>query len=82
MTATTTYQVLRNRPVATFRYRGSHSKPVRRKVVLTKVDRDCLTGYELQEGNTTRSLEAQVIKSYNRGEILSLERFPISALNG
>lgn len=76
---TTTASVIRNRPVAKFRYQGSHSKPVRRTVLLTSVSKDLLTGYELREGNETRSLDEQVIKSYNRDEILELERLPMSS---
>lgn len=78
---TTTYPVVRNRPIAKFRYKGNHSKPVRREVVLTDITRGCLTGYEIREGNTTRSLKNKVIKSYNRDEIMGLERFPISVVS-
>jgi hypothetical protein len=77
----TTYPVVRNRPVAKFRYKGNHSKPVRREVILTDITRGCLTGYEIREGNTTRPLGKKVIKSYNRDEIMGLERFPISTIS-
>lgn len=70
----TTYPVVRNLPVAKFRYRGSHSKPVRRTVVLTKITRTQLTGYEVREGNEVRDLENAQIKSFTRDEIQNLER--------
>jgi len=77
---TSTYSVVRNRPVAMFRYKGTHSKPVRRTVVLTEITPKCLTGYEIREGNITRSIDDEVIKSFNRDEVMGLERCALSAL--
>jgi len=71
----TVYPVIRNKPVAKFRYKGSHTKPVRRTVLLTEIKQATLTGYELRAGNDTRDPEDEVIRSYSRDDILDLERF-------
>ena len=74
----TIYPVIRNRPIAKFRYKGHHSKPVRRTVLLTEVQRGILRGYEVREGNETRDPEDEVIKSFSRDKILDLERFSMT----
>ena len=74
----TIYPVIRNRPVAKFRYKGSHSKPVRRTVLLTEVSRGIIRGYEVREGNETREPEDEVIKSFSRDKVLDLERFSMA----
>lgn len=79
--ATMQYEIVRNRPIAKFKYRGDHSKAVRRTVVLTQVTRNLFTGYEVREGNTTRSLEDNVIKSYSRDKMEGLERLPLDTEN-
>lgn len=76
---TKSFPVIRNRPVARFRYKGTHSKPVRREIRLTKVTRDIITGYEVREGNETRPMDKAIIKSYSRDKIKDLERLPLSA---
>lgn len=80
-TASMTYEVIRNRPVARFKYRGDHSKAVRRTVILTNVSRDLLTGYEVREGNELRSLEDGVIKSFRRDKMIGLERLALNSQN-
>lgn len=77
MPETTDYAILRNKPVARFRYRGSHSKPVRRELYLTEVRRNAITGYETREGNTIRSIDEAVIKTFSRDKIVDLERFSL-----
>jgi hypothetical protein len=74
----TLYPVIRNQPIAKFRYKGNHSKPVRRTVFLTEVTRGILRGYEVREGNDTRDPEDEVIKSFSRDKILDLERFSMT----
>ena len=69
-----TYSVVRNRPVARFRYKGSHSKPVRREIRIVAVEKDVITGYEVREGNVQRDLANAPIKSFSRSEMLDVER--------
>lgn len=76
-TATLDYPFIRNLPVACFRYKGSHSKPVRREVVLTDITRKHFTGYEVREGNTTRSIDNAEIKTFDRTKVEDLVRMSI-----
>ena len=69
------YPTLRNKPVAKFQYRGSHSKPVRRTVILTAIERNVYTGYEVREGNEVREPCDSTIKSFNKDKIVGLDRF-------
>ncbi len=73
------YQVIRNKPIAKFRYKGTHSKPVRRTVLITGLEQNVITGYEVREGNELRDAEDEVIKSFTKDAILDLERFAASA---
>lgn len=59
-------EVVRNRPIAKFLYQGSHSKPVRRSVILTEVGRNTVSGYEVREGNTTRLITKGKYKTFSR----------------
>ena len=78
----TTYPIVRNKPIAKFRYRGeSHKSPVRRTVVITEITPKCFTGYEVREGNEVRDLEDAQVKSYRRDEIVDLQRMPFSEGN-
>lgn len=73
-----TYPIVRNQPVAQFRYRGSHTKPVRRTVLLTEITRSTFTGYEVRDGNTVRDITDAPIKSFSRDEIKDLARKSLS----
>ena len=72
------YPLVQNRPVAKFRYKGTHSKAIRRTVLLTEINRDMLRGYEVREGNEVRSINDQVIKSFTREDVQDLARFAIT----
>jgi len=78
----TTYPIIRNKPVAKFRYKGSHSKPVRRTVLLTEVKRTTLTGYEIRSGNDTCNPDDYAIRSFSRDKIVDLERFSMTGVDG
>jgi len=78
-TTSSDYPLLQNRPVAKFRYKGNHSKAIRRTVLLTEINRDMLRGYEVREGNEVRSIEDQVIKSFTRDEVQDLARFSLTS---
>lgn len=75
-----TYPILRNKPVAKFSYKGTHSKPVRRTVLLTALERNVITGYEVREGNEVRDPCESVIKSFSRDSIQDLRRFSAAAI--
>jgi len=70
--------VIRNKPVAKFRYKGSHSKPVRRTVLLTELSRNVIKGFEVREGNEVRDESEEVIKSYSREKLVDFERLSIT----
>lgn len=65
------YELVRNQPVAKFYYRGSHTHPIRRTVLLikNKTNNNILVGYELREGMKIRKLCNAPIKSYRRSEV-------------
>lgn len=62
-------ELVPSNPVASFYYRGNHSHPVRRTVLLTERTSTCFTGYEVREGNMTRMLENAPLKSYRISNI-------------
>lgn len=61
--------LVRNLPVADFYYKGSHSRPVRRRVLITDSTRTHLTGFELREGNISRDVEDAPIKTFLKERI-------------
>jgi hypothetical protein len=63
------YEPVRNKPVAKFFYKGHHTHPVRRTVLVIKSDRNIIVGYELREGRVLRSIKKAPIKSYRRDRI-------------
>lgn len=63
------FRFVRQLPVAKFSYKGSHSHPVRRTVVLVEQNDKFLKGYELREGNKTRKMSKAPIKIYYRNKI-------------
>jgi hypothetical protein len=58
------YDVVSNLPVARFWYKGNHSHPVRRTVLITQQDSESITGYELREGSKTRVAKYSPVKTY------------------
>jgi hypothetical protein len=62
-------ELVRNLPVAKFYYKGTHSHPVRRTVLIFELDRNYITGYELREGNTVNDVDTAPIKTYLRSKI-------------
>lgn len=65
------YQPVSRLPVAKFYYQGNHSHPVRRTVLIIEENKYQFKGYELREGNKTRSLTevSGHIKSYRKDKI-------------
>lgn len=63
------YNIVHSLPVARFFYKGNHSHPVRRTVLVTQQDSESITGYELREGSKTRIAKYSPIKTYIREKI-------------
>jgi len=63
------YNLVDNVPVARFWYKGNHTHPVRRTILVTESTRDYIKGYELRDGNIVRPASKAPIKTYNRAKI-------------
>lgn len=55
--------------MAKFYYKGSHSDPVRRTILVTESSEDYISGYEVRVGNIIREPADAPIKSYARSRI-------------
>lgn len=64
-----TYEPIKKLPVAKFYYKGSHSHPVRRTILIIESNNNILRGYELREGSITRTLKKSPIKSFKKNKI-------------
>lgn len=71
--------VIRNRPVAKFWYKGTHSKPVRRTILIDKLERGSISGYEVREGRTVKDVTTAQYKTFNRSKIKELSRHSINS---
>ncbi len=71
MTATKTYDLVSSKPVARFYYKGNHTHPVRRTVLIIEDREDMIVGYEVREGSTVRTVPEclETIKSYRKDRI-------------
>ena len=63
------YDIVRNTPVARFWYKGTHTHPVRRTVLVIESTKEYLRGYELREGRIVRTAGKAPIKTYRRERI-------------
>lgn len=64
------YKLVRNLPVARFWYKGNHTHPVRRTVLITESTSSYIKGYELRDGKEIRTnLSNSPIKTYCRSKI-------------
>jgi hypothetical protein len=63
------YKITGKKCVARFYYKGSHTHPVRRTVLVTAHNRSKIIGYEVREGNIVREAAKAPIKSYSRYKI-------------
>lgn len=66
---TTFHKPIKSMPVAKFYYKGSHSHPIRRTILIIETTKDIIRGYELREGHTVRKLKDAPIKSFRRKKI-------------
>lgn len=74
MSNTRIYVPVKKRPIAKFFYRGNHSHPVRRTVVVTEMTDEMLTGYELREGRQVRAVAEAPLKSFRRDRIAKIQQ--------
>lgn len=65
---------VRNLPVARFFYKGSHSHPVKRTVLIVKKNNKIAVGYELREGMEKRSFQNAPIKTYRLDRIAKINQ--------
>ena len=63
------YKPVYNVPIAKFFYKGNHSHPVKRTVLVIDSDLISITGYELRESIEIRKLSKAPIKTYRRDRI-------------
>lgn len=63
------YNIVADLPVARFWYKGNHSHPVRRTILVTTQDKDSITGYELREGSKVRPAKYAPVKTFMRSKI-------------
>jgi len=63
------YKLVNTHPVAKFYYKGTHSHPVQRTVLITESNETHIIGYEVRVGHIVRKPNAAPIKSYLRRKI-------------
>lgn len=63
------YEVVNEKPVATFYYKGTHSHPVRRTILIIESNKKYIRGYELREGSIQRKLKSAPVKTYTMSKI-------------
>ena len=64
-----TNSLVRNLPVAKFYYRGSHTHPIRRTVLVIESNTNFIKGYEVRCGNEVSEPSDDHIRSYRRSKI-------------
>lgn len=72
------YKLVNTHPVARFYYKGGHSHPIRRTVLITDSTDSHITGYEVRAGDITRQPNAAPIKTYVRSKIARVKNRRIS----
>jgi len=72
------YKLVNTHPVARFYYKGSHSHPVRRTVLITEATDDRLIGYEVRVGDVVRKPSEAPIKAYLRRKIAKVKQMRMS----
>lgn len=64
------YQPIESKkPLAKFWYKGSHSHPIKRTVLIIDENKDRIIGYELREGNIVRKLGVAPVKTFKKEKI-------------
>ena len=63
------YNTVRNLPVARFYYKGNHSHPIRRTILVTESNGKLIKGYELRCGTDIRNPGSSPIRTFLRSNI-------------
>ena len=63
------YELVKNKPAAKFFYRGTHSHPIKRTVLITEQNQDWIKGYEVREGSVVREVADAPIKTFSREKV-------------
>lgn len=63
------YKLVGNSPVARFYYKGNHSHPIRRTVLIVDSNDTHIVGYEVREGSIVRTVAEAPVKTYSRVNI-------------
>ena len=69
-----TYTVVETDPVAKFYYKGTHSHPVRRTVIVIKETDNLIKGYEMRAGNETRDFTTAPIRGLRKDRIALIKQ--------
>lgn len=72
------YKLVNTHPVARFYYKGGHSHPIQRTVLITESSDDHITGYEVRAGKIVRDPSAAPIKTFLRRKIAKVKNRRIS----
>jgi len=66
-----TYDLVTHKPVARFYYKGNHSHPIRRTVLVIEDRDNLIIGYEIRCGSTVRTVTEALdsVKSYRKSDI-------------
>lgn len=63
------YEIIENMPVARFWYKGTHTHPVRRTILIIEENENFIRGYELREGRIVRKAKESPVKTYRHDRI-------------
>jgi hypothetical protein len=66
------YGFVSRMPVAKLYYKGSHSHPVRRTVLVIESNSKYIRGIELREGSIERNFQDAPVKTYTRDKIATI----------
>lgn len=67
-------QIVEKLLVYKFYYKGTHSHPIRRTVLILKDMEDYFCGYELREGKFVRNLSNAPVKNYTKSKVATLNQ--------
>ncbi len=72
------YKLVNSYPVARFYYKGNHSHPIRRTVLVTESNDKFIRGYEVRAGDVVRQPNAAPIKTFLRRKIARVRQMRAS----
>ena len=72
------YKLVNSYPVARFYYKGGHSHPIQRTVLITESTESRITGYEVRAGKIVRQPNSAPIKTFLRRKIARIKNMRMS----